>query len=83
MRGFVGDVLSTGRAIGIGAGGVHTAEESGGRLLRKPVDEARDKVEKRPEQAMCSYTTQRTHSKAAVDARDTSNERFGVLGVRP
>lgn len=54
-----------------------------GRRLRKTIDEARDQVEERPQQAMSRYATQCAHPKAAVYARDAGDERFRVLGVGP
>lgn len=49
MRGLVADdVLVLNRKCSWGQGAVYTEEEAGGGL-RKLVDEARDKVEKRPE----------------------------------
>lgn len=56
--------------------------EGSGRGFRKIVDIARDKVEERPKEAMGSHAAQRTHTKAAVNARDTGDERFRILGVR-
>jgi hypothetical protein len=55
--------------------------EGSGRGFRKIVDIARDKVEERPKQAMGSHAAQCTHTKAAVNARDTGEERFWIFGV--